>query len=86
MNPPREALEAAWEKGAVDHFVVRAVLARVPPSWTLIQKAEDGAAFKRGNIQVIISVARQQDGEIGSTFRPAGGARHAIIFCPPGKT
>jgi hypothetical protein len=52
------------EARQVDPAIVRGVLARVPPSWQLTQSTLDGAAFKRGNIQIILSVSYELDHRI----------------------
>jgi hypothetical protein len=56
-NEQREALLKEQDRHLVDEGIVRAVLARVPSGWTLLQKEIDGAAFRRGSIQVIVSVS-----------------------------
>jgi hypothetical protein len=57
-------LKAVWEKSRVDPSIIRAALTRVPPSWTLVEEILNGAAFVRGSIQVLMSVARYEDGNI----------------------
>ena len=52
------------EKYACDPSIVNGVIARVPPSWNLFIRNEDGAAFKRGNLQVIITVSYELDSKI----------------------
>lgn len=64
MTPFSEQIRAVQKASRVDESIVRAVLVRVPPSWQNIQQAEDGGVFRRGSIQVIIGVAREQDGNI----------------------
>lgn len=49
---------------------VRGMLARVPPSWSMIMDGaqgnliEDGGAFRRGSIQVLMTLSRESDGEL----------------------
>ena len=57
-------MRAVREKYPVDSAGVRALLARIPPSWTMWERSEDGACFKRGNIQVIVSLERYDDGSL----------------------
>jgi hypothetical protein len=59
-----EQLAAAEAKARVDDSIVRGVLARVPPSWQFIEHFGSGGAFRRGNIQVLFTVSRQDDGRI----------------------
>jgi hypothetical protein len=65
MNPEdylsqfsREQLDALDEATRVDESVVRAALARVPPSWSVLKLTEAGGFFKRGPLQVGYSVQR----------------------------
>ena len=66
--PTLEQLRAVWEKTRVDPSIVDAYLQRVKPSWHLFetpQRGEDGChGFRRGNIQVLVSVSREEDGNI----------------------
>lgn len=63
MKNLEEILDTA-EKYKCDPAIVTGVLARVPPSWELVIREDDGAMFRRGNIQVILSVSYQQDQRI----------------------
>jgi hypothetical protein len=56
----QEQIDAVEAKAACDPDLVRAVLARVPPSWNMIQKTVSGAAFRRGNIQVLFTVQKYE--------------------------
>lgn len=66
----REDVEAIMERDRADPEDVRAMLARVPPSWSMIQDGaqgnfiEDGGAFRRGSIQVLFTLSRESDGEL----------------------
>ena len=67
MNrPTMEELHAVWVTTRVEPEIVRAALARIHPSWTLVDKPEahDGSAyaFRRGSIQVLWSISRESDG------------------------
>jgi hypothetical protein len=64
LKVPLEELERLQERYAAGESIVRDILARVPPAWRLVQKTEDGAAFVRGCVQVIVSAAYQQDGRV----------------------
>ena len=57
-------IEAMQEKYPVDPAGVRAMLARIPPAWSLRKRSEDGALFTRGNIQVIVTLGRYDDGSL----------------------
>lgn len=59
--PTLEQMMAVADRYPVDPAQVRAMLARVPPSWSLIEKSGDGAAFRRGVVQVMISLALYDD-------------------------
>jgi len=59
-----EEILATAEKYRCDPAIVAGVLARVPPSWELVIREDDGAVFRRGNIQVILSVSYEQDQRI----------------------
>lgn len=59
--PTREELRDIHDRYPVEPAQVRAVLARVPPSWTLVERRQDGAAFRRGAIQVILSLELYDD-------------------------
>lgn len=70
MNQPTlEELRTVWERTRVEPGLVRAALARIKSSWTLLSKPhgeEDGSShvFRRGAIQVLWSMSRELDGEI----------------------
>jgi hypothetical protein len=84
MKPPvtQEQIDAVEAKAAVDDSIVRAAMSRVPPSWNLVSGfGDNGRCFRRGNLQVIYSVLRYDDGNIWvhvSMCRRTG--RH---FCLP---
>lgn len=63
-SPTIEELRAVSEKYPVDPADVRSMLARVPPSWSLIEKSGDGASFRRGGVQAIISLGKYDDGQL----------------------
>ena len=81
MKSFAEILETA-KKFRCDPAVVRGVLARVPPSWSLVTAEEDGAAFRRGNIQAIISVGYQQDSRIWIHVSACGRRSATSYFLP----
>jgi len=60
-KPTIEELRDVHDRYPVDPAQVRAMLARVPASWTMIEPSLDGAAFWRGTIQVIISLGLYDD-------------------------
>ena len=59
-----EEIRAAQEAGRPEPEHVRAMLARVPPSWNLVDKGADGAAFQRGTIQVVMTLAKYEDHQL----------------------
>jgi hypothetical protein len=59
-----EQMVAVSEKAMVEPEIVRGVMARVPPSWTMVSPCPDGGMFRRGSVQVIFTVARYGDGRI----------------------
>jgi hypothetical protein len=63
-HPSEELIAAAEEMARVDENVVRAALARVPPSWRMVERLTAGGAFVRGSIQVLYTVQRYDDGRI----------------------
>jgi hypothetical protein len=81
MKSPEEILETA-EKYRCDPAIVTGVLARVPPSWGLVQREEDGAAFRRGGIQVIVSVSYQQDHRIWIHVSACGRRTEKDYYLP----
>jgi len=60
-HPTLEELRDVHDRYPVDPAQVRAMLARVPPSWTLLERSQDGAAFRRSTIQVLISLELYDD-------------------------
>jgi len=48
----------------VDPAEVRAALSAIPPSWTVLETSDGGAAFRRGNLLAFISVAKYEDGQL----------------------
>lgn len=65
--PTLEELQDVRRRYPVDPADVRAMLARVPPSWSFIQEfdsTDDGAVFRRGSLQVIMSLGRYDDGRL----------------------
>jgi hypothetical protein len=78
----REQLEALWATARVEDPIVRQVLARVPPSWQIIEPFDSGAAFRRGNIQTIITVQRYDDDRIWVHVSAAGRRGTNSWFLP----
>jgi len=62
LGVPVEQVEAVQARTEVDPTVFRAVLTRVPHSWSMIEAHEQGAAFRRGYINVLMSVDHEDDG------------------------
>lgn len=63
-SPTLEELRAVYDKYPVDPAQVRAMLARVPAGWELIERSEHGAAFRRGSIQVFVTLELMDDHEL----------------------
>ena len=61
MLTPEELQEISASYPPVDPGTVRAYLARVPASWTMLEARDEGAAFRRGNLIVIADVAYYDD-------------------------
>ena len=61
MLTPEELDEIQARYPRADPGEVRAYLARVPASWALLHAEDDGAAFRRGSLQVIVSLAVYDD-------------------------
>jgi hypothetical protein len=60
----QEQIDAVEAIARVDESVVLAALARVPPSWKMLEREAGGGSFRRGSLQVIYTVARYDDGRI----------------------
>jgi len=81
-QPTDEQLREAWKRHAVDPGLVRAALARVPPSWTFLDARDDGAAFRRGALIVLVSVAAYEDGRVWLHISVSGNARPGKFYLP----
>ena len=81
MKSPEEILELG-KKYECDPAIVRGVLAKVPPAWSMSIVNDDGAMFTRGNIQVIISVGYQTDGKIWIHVSCCGRRSERSYFLP----
>lgn len=89
---PREQLEAIDAATHVDNNIVRAVLSRVPPSWTMIRPMPSGAYFKRGSLQVGYTVQRYGGSDIwvhasvcgrkAPSVRSLGPTHESTFFLP----
>jgi hypothetical protein len=62
--PTVDELRAVRDRYPVDPALVRAMLTRIPASWTMVEDGWDGAMFRRGSIQVIISLDLHDDHEL----------------------
>ena len=65
----------------IEEGVVNAALARVAPAWTLVARAEDGAAFRRGTLQAILSVERH-DGHLWLHVSACGRTGERRFYLP----
>jgi hypothetical protein len=57
----QEQIDDVEAKCRVDEDVIRGIMARVPPSWDLIQHLPAGGAFRRGNLQVLFTVQKYEN-------------------------
>jgi len=62
--------------------VVRAYMARIPPAWELIEKSADGAAFRRGSLQVLVSLSKYASGQIWIHVSVTGRTGQARFHLP----
>ena len=62
----------------VDEGVVRAALSRVPPSWSTLQFNHAGGYFKRGGLQVGLTVQRYGGDEIWIHVSVCGRKGHSV--------
>jgi hypothetical protein len=65
-----------------DSVDVWAVLDAVPKSWDRIEIRADGAAYRRGSLQVIFSVAKESDGEEWLHVSVCGRRGKADFYLP----
>jgi len=65
----------------VEEGEVNAALARVPPAWTQVARGEDGAAFRRGTLQAILSVERH-DGALWLHVSACGRTGERRFYLP----
>lgn len=83
-----EDLKAIHDRDKPPEEDVRAMLARVPPSWQMIldqngeRVAEDGAAFRRGSIQVLFTLSRESDGELWVHVSACGRTGASKFYLP----
>jgi hypothetical protein len=78
----QEQLEAIEEKARVDIEIVRGVMSRVPPSWSIIEKMPAGRAFRRANIQVLFTVQKYEDRKIWLHCSACGRHNNGSFFLP----
>ena len=82
MKVSEEDFQKMQSDRAVDPSVLRGVLARIPPSWSLVQTSLDGAAFARGQIEVVLSVAYELDHRIWVHVSAAGFRKGSGEYLP----
>lgn len=82
-NPTLEELKDVWRRYPVDPADVRAAMSRVNPSWHKVHwDGEDGAAFVRGTLQAILTVARYDDGNVWVHVSACGRTGHDRFYLP----
>lgn len=77
-----EQLRAAEAAAAVDESLVREALVRIPSSWTVAGLTPCGGYFRRGSIQVGISVLRYGDRRVWLHVSACGIRGHKPSFLP----
>lgn len=82
MMTPAEIREVLSAYPHPDEDKVRSMLARVPPGWEMLQKEADGAAFQRGYIRVIISLATYEDHNLWIHVSVSGRKSQTVRFLP----
>ena len=82
MTITQEQIDAVEKIAYVDPDTVRAAMSRVPPSWNSIQHLPNGAAFLRGNIQVLFTVQRYGDGKVWVHASACGRRGERSWFLP----
>ncbi len=82
MKITMEQMEAAEAMARVDDSVVRAALARVPPSWNLETALPAGGFFRRGSLQVMYTVQKYEDGRVWIHASVAGRRGERSWFLP----
>lgn len=80
--PTFEELRAVHDRYPVDPAQVRAMLARVPPAWTLVERSADGACFRRGTIQVIVSLGLYDDRALWIHVSLCGSTGQSKFYLP----
>lgn len=82
MRVSDEQIAAAESACRVDESIVRAALAGVSPSWTLVHHAPSGGWFRRGTLQAGFSVARYGDGRIWLHVSACGRTGKKDFYIP----
>ena len=59
--PSPEEVEERFKKALVDPAIVRGVMTRIPPVWTLLTSNDMGAYFRLGRLQAAVSVQKYDD-------------------------
>jgi hypothetical protein len=82
MNVTQEQIDAVEKIARVDTEIVRGVMARVPPSWTLFQHLPAGGAFRRGGLQVLFTVQKYFDNRIWLHCSVTGRRGESTFYFP----
>jgi hypothetical protein len=80
--PTHEQLEHVYETTRVDEEKIRQALVRIRPSWRMVESMDQGGVFVRGNIQVLFSLAREDDGRIWIHVSACGRRGPREYFLP----
>ncbi len=59
-----EDLDAVYQKQRVEDAIFLGAMARIRPSWQIVDRFPGGAAFVRGGLKVLFSVMRYGDSRI----------------------
>lgn len=78
----QEQIDAVEKMAYVEPEIVRGAMARVPPSWNLVERLRAVGAFRRGGIQVVFTVQRYGDGRIWVHASACGRRGENSSFLP----
>lgn len=83
--PPLEQMEAVRDRCHVDAAITRAAMARIHPSWRLVEIAQmpdTTGCFRRGTLQVLFSVMKYDDGRIWRHVSAMGRTGRTQFYLP----
>lgn len=80
--PTVEELRDVDRRYPVDPAQVRALMARVKPSWTLVEKTAHGGAFVRGALRVFMTLELMDDHNLWIHVSVSGAHSRTQLFLP----